>query len=471
MKKFIVCALALLMLVFSFAALSEENAEDAKDGWYELSLNGEVLTVRLPGNTKSGLSWTFEISNPEALELLTMETVVGEEEGMAGSPTTFAASFIAIGNQARNTALILRCAADETEAAVYTRVLQLDISAENQIAVSSCQEISPFAQWVEMDEDGCVLTVRMPSADWSFDILDPGMVQLVTCDTSTGQFVASFIATMTEYGSTEIVLTLEDGRESRAVTLFVNESGMIFVERVDEFRILSAVDFVYCEECFGRFESAAFENHVCKEDENANAPAEFQTVIVTGSSVHMRAGAGTNAESMMLLKKGDNAEYLGETVTDASGMQWHKISFAEKTGWISAKYSKLTDSACENSEADESDMRLVYNPNRYDVLRVSSIFSQDGKTYYIDGCFGRINDGSEPEKFDERNTVRLLLNPGAEILLPLDPDDLSSVGYVDDPAAWYANICNTYGAGFKFYATFSMNESGAIRNLVYKHVD
>lgn len=47
MKKFLVCALALLMLVFSCAALCEKNAEDAKDGWYELSLNGEVLTVRL----------------------------------------------------------------------------------------------------------------------------------------------------------------------------------------------------------------------------------------------------------------------------------------------------------------------------------------------------------------------------------------------------------------------------------------
>ena len=77
-----------MLICFCFVcANAETTAADAPEAlWYELSGEDTILTVRLPGNNKDGMDWEFEISNPDALELLTQEVIEGESEGMEVLP-------------------------------------------------------------------------------------------------------------------------------------------------------------------------------------------------------------------------------------------------------------------------------------------------------------------------------------------------------------------------------------------------
>ena len=90
MKQLKILLAALLCLSM---LCSSGLCESAADGnWYELSGDDTVLTVRLPVEENSGTGWDYEISNPEAFELLTMETVDG------AWVASFAGTFEAFGN-------------------------------------------------------------------------------------------------------------------------------------------------------------------------------------------------------------------------------------------------------------------------------------------------------------------------------------------------------------------------------------
>lgn len=58
---------------------------EAQEPWYSLSDGGAVCTVRLPANDSTGYEWTWEISTPDALEVLRQEYVQDEApEEMVG---------------------------------------------------------------------------------------------------------------------------------------------------------------------------------------------------------------------------------------------------------------------------------------------------------------------------------------------------------------------------------------------------
>lgn len=241
MKKVLAAVLSVMMLLLPCAALAEQTpAPEAEPVWYELSAEDTVLTVRLPGTAESGLTWSYEIFAPEALELITHETIEGESEGMAGTPTTYVASFMTMAGAEHTGTLILNCA-DETrpeEAPAYTRVLELSADKDNKLTVRSVLEMLPNADWCEYGEDGYILTVRLPGEGWSFELVHPEVLELITCEETDGTFVGSFMSAMDQFGLAEIVFTSDDGLSQRTVDLFVNESGELFVEWVSLFDIL-----------------------------------------------------------------------------------------------------------------------------------------------------------------------------------------------------------------------------------------
>ena len=59
MKKFLSVFVAAMLICLSFVCANAEeidaNAPEAP--WYELSSEGTILTVRLPGNNKDGMDW------------------------------------------------------------------------------------------------------------------------------------------------------------------------------------------------------------------------------------------------------------------------------------------------------------------------------------------------------------------------------------------------------------------------------
>ena len=245
MKKFLSVLMVAILFSLSLAcAHAETAAVDASEAmWYELSGEDTILTVRLPGNNKDGMDWEFEISNPEALELLTHEVIEGESEGMAGSPTTYVASFMSTTSAGNNVSLILRYATDEpTEAPFATRVLELNISADNVISVASVLERNQSADWIEYDMDNFILTVRLPapengSQNWDMSILDPDFFELITCETENG-YVGSFMSNLSGAGFTELHINNEN--VFYTVNLFVSEAGDLFVEWAEVFTVLTS---------------------------------------------------------------------------------------------------------------------------------------------------------------------------------------------------------------------------------------
>lgn len=68
--------------------------------------------------------------------------------------------------------------------------------------------------WYEIDKDLGVLTVRLPSEDaWDFAIADPSVLELLTQETTAGEYVASFRALAD--GQTQLVL--QNATEERAL--------------------------------------------------------------------------------------------------------------------------------------------------------------------------------------------------------------------------------------------------------------
>lgn len=224
MKKLVAILMALMMLAIPFAAhaLAEET-----ELWYEVSNENTVLTVRLFGNEQIGLDWEFEISNPEALELITMDT----EEGMI-------ASFMSTANTANTVSLILRGMIDYEDAPAYTRVLELSINEKNEIEIISQLERDYFADWLHYEDSEYQLVIELPGSGWTFELVDDEVLELITAEETEEGFVASFMATMEKVDMTEIVFTSADGLTQHAVDMFVNESGLIMVEWVETFQIL-----------------------------------------------------------------------------------------------------------------------------------------------------------------------------------------------------------------------------------------
>lgn len=234
MKKMIMMLLVCLLALLPCNVMAEE----VNEAWYELSADDTVLTVRLPGNTNTGLEWNFEISDGAALELLTHETIEGEANGTDGAETTYVASFMAIANEEKSVSLILRYEEENgVEAAEATRVLDLTTSADNVIKVNSVLERNASAEWCEFSEDGRIFVARLSGADWSFEIVDEEAIELLTCDSSEGGFVASFMATAAQAGNAEIVFTSDDGRYVYTVNTAINENGEISANWVDTFEI------------------------------------------------------------------------------------------------------------------------------------------------------------------------------------------------------------------------------------------
>lgn len=239
MKKFIF--LLVIAVVFCCSVACAEDALVSDMPWYELSGEDTILTVRLPGNNKDGMNWEFEISNPEALELLTQEVIEGESEGMAGSPTTYVGSFMSTASAENTVSLILRYKTDDPDEAPFaTRVLELKISAENVISVVSVLERNQSADWIEYDMDNFILTVRLPapesgSNEWDMSILNPEFFELITCETENG-YVGSFMSNLEGAGFTE--LKISNGNTDYTVNLFASEAGDLFVEWAEVFSVL-----------------------------------------------------------------------------------------------------------------------------------------------------------------------------------------------------------------------------------------
>ena len=69
--------------------------------------------------------------------------------------------------------------------------------------------------------------------------------------------------------------------------------------------------------------------------------ATGNTVKATGD-MNLRKGPGLDYAEVSIIKSGKTVQYLGKTKKDARGVAWYKVSYNNKTGWVSSKYGKLS---------------------------------------------------------------------------------------------------------------------------------
>ena len=77
-------------------------------------------------------------------------------------------------------------------------------------------------------------------------------------------------------------------------------------------------------------------------DEPKPEPSEYRHVLVTGGSVNIRSGPGTDKKDIGTAHKNDLLPYQGVT-EPWGGRDWYLIEWENQNGWISSKYSKLVE--------------------------------------------------------------------------------------------------------------------------------
>lgn len=88
-------------------------------------------------------------------------------------------------------------------------------------------------------------------------------------------------------------------------------------------------------------------------------------VVITGSSVNVRISPSLSGKDLGTAKKGDKLQYMNETKKDDRGVDWYKVSFSGKTGWVSGKYSEFADnpSGYTTVKATEGDTNVRSTPS------------------------------------------------------------------------------------------------------------
>lgn len=181
-------------------------------------------------------------------------------------------------------------------------------------------------------------------------------------------------------------------------------------------------------------------------------------------------------------------EYDNETLYAASFVNLNavpgknEISFfklnAEGKAYESRSLTLVTD---ENGNTqvesefignEETDFRLVCNPENYALVQITEIYPSDDNTaLLLQGCFGNFAGmdeyGVQLEGFDEDAIFTLSITDDARVLLPqtlMDPDVNVEI---EDINAWYQAASELLGFNLTFHATFTMNPEGEFTSLEY----
>ena len=141
MKK-LIALFALLALVLAGIPAWAREEQPAEEAWYELDEESRVLTVRLPANPTTGYEWNVNISDPAALELLTMEYTGDEADAqMVGVGGQWVASFYSTLEGTGEVDLTLTYQRAGEEAAGEQRLIKIAIGENNQLQVLAAEVV------------------------------------------------------------------------------------------------------------------------------------------------------------------------------------------------------------------------------------------------------------------------------------------------------------------------------------------
>ena len=80
------------------------------------------------------------------------------------------------------------------------------------------------------------------------------------------------------------------------------------------------------------------------------ASAASKQVQTTGD-VNLRKGPGLNYAVTTSVKKGTVLKYMGTTKADSRGVNWFKVSYRNKSNWVSSRYARFTQAKTKQVKA------------------------------------------------------------------------------------------------------------------------
>lgn len=118
-----------------FTLASTPSPFNGDSPWVEVT-EEMVLVVSLPANPSTGYEWSFLISKPDVLELITAEYVPeGGSEMTVGQGGTWIASFRAVPGMSGDTDLVLSYQRTWETDPIKTRTLTLFISEDGSLEI------------------------------------------------------------------------------------------------------------------------------------------------------------------------------------------------------------------------------------------------------------------------------------------------------------------------------------------------
>lgn len=82
-------------------------------------------------------------------------------------------------------------------------------------------------------------------------------------------------------------------------------------------------------------------------------------VKVVGGSVNIRSKAGTSYKVVGSMPSGAYGTCLGTAAKDTRGVVWYKVKYNGVTGWVSSRYSKITNSKDSSSGSSSDSVKVV----------------------------------------------------------------------------------------------------------------
>ena len=63
--------------------------------------------------------------------------------------------------------------------------------------------------------------------------------------------------------------------------------------------------------------------------------------VVATEAVYLRSGPGLGYKELDAVPKGASMTWLDSVVTDERGVDWYRVSYNKKSGWVSSAYALL----------------------------------------------------------------------------------------------------------------------------------
>ncbi len=82
-------------------------------------------------------------------------------------------------------------------------------------------------------------------------------------------------------------------------------------------------------------------------------------VKIVGGSVNIRSNAGTSYKIVGSMPSGAYGTCLGTAAKDTRGVVWYKVKYNGVTGWVSSRYSKVTNSKDSSSGSSSDSVKVV----------------------------------------------------------------------------------------------------------------